>query len=195
MPEMDGFEATAQIRRAEASGGAHVPIFAITAHVMEPDRQRCFAAGMDDFIAKPVKLADLAKKIERVRPVAGHAGDEPASPLDVTQLEESTGGNPTFTRSIVALFLRESAETLGALESSIADGASAQVEQRAHSLKGSCTALGATPLAGVCSELERLGRKGELDAARDLLARAREEFERLRGALDRHLATSATSPA
>jgi CheY-like chemotaxis protein len=199
MPEMDGFEATQHIRRAEAGGVDHVPIFGVTAHVMEEDRKRCLAAGMDEFLAKPVKLADLARSIGRIPPAhrpTGPSSDAPADgrsgeetpPLDATRLEASTGGDPGFTRDIVSLFLRDGAEALGALESSIAAGAALQVERGAHSLKGSCESVGAGPLAAVCRQLEQIGREGHLDAARDLLAEARREFERVRRVLDRHLA-------
>jgi HPt (histidine-containing phosphotransfer) domain-containing protein len=110
----------------------------------------------------------------------------------VAQLEASTGGDPEFTRDIVALFLRQ---TDAALESSIAAGTAAQVERHAHSLKGSCASLGAKPLAGVLAQMEQLGRQGALDAARDLLAQARTELARVRRALDEHLATSGGPPA
>jgi two-component system, sensor histidine kinase and response regulator len=73
MPELDGFEATAEIRRLEA--GRHVPIVAVTASAMSGDRERCLAAGMDDYICKPVKLADLQRALERW---AGES--DPASP-------------------------------------------------------------------------------------------------------------------
>jgi signal transduction histidine kinase/CheY-like chemotaxis protein/HPt (histidine-containing phosphotransfer) domain-containing protein len=199
MPEMDGFEATQHIRRAEAGGAGQVPIFGVTAHVMEEDRKRCLAAGMDEFLAKPVKLADLARSIGRLAPAHRasaapsdvRAGGDETPPLDATQLEASTGGDPAFTRDVVSLFLRDGAEALGALESSIAADAAPQVERRAHSLKGSCESVGAWPLAAVCRRLEQIGREGHLDAARDVLAEARREFERVRRALDRHVAKPA----
>src|SRR5262249_18119173 len=100
MPEMDGFAATQHIRRAEAGGGGHVPIFGVTAHGMEEDRKRCLAAGMDEFISKPVKLADLAKRIQQIVPAARpvpppsaaplvESREEPA-PFDLQQLESTT---------------------------------------------------------------------------------------------------------
>jgi CheY-like chemotaxis protein len=66
MPEMDGFEATAAIRKQEESTGKHLPIVAMTAHAMEGDRERCLAAGMDGYIAKPVRAKDLIDAIENL---------------------------------------------------------------------------------------------------------------------------------
>jgi two-component system sensor histidine kinase/response regulator len=68
MPVMDGLEATRKIREIEAAAGGHIPIIALTANVMPGDRERCLAAGMDDFISKPFKRAELAAKLSSVAP-------------------------------------------------------------------------------------------------------------------------------
>ena len=73
MPEMDGFEATARIRKQEESSAKHVPIIAMTAHAMVGDRERCLAAGMDDYVSKPINTTDLFDAIERLLPVASRA--------------------------------------------------------------------------------------------------------------------------
>jgi CheY-like chemotaxis protein len=70
MPEVDGFEATRQIRASEARSGGHVPIVAMTANALEGDREACLRAGMDDYIAKPVRLAQLRRFVERYLGVA-----------------------------------------------------------------------------------------------------------------------------
>jgi two-component system sensor histidine kinase/response regulator len=67
MPEMGGFEATGNIRRSERLGGTHIPIVAMTAHAMTGDRERCLAAGMDDYISKPVRAAALIELVEKYR--------------------------------------------------------------------------------------------------------------------------------
>ena len=82
MPVMDGFEATAAIRAHEKASGAHLPIIAMTAHAMQGDRERCLAAGMDDYVTKPMKAADLYAAIERVIEAAlvtNHVAPEPDS--------------------------------------------------------------------------------------------------------------------
>ena len=73
MPEMDGFEATARIREHEKSTSEHIPIIALTAHAMVGDRERCLAAGMDDYVSKPIVPDDLFAAIERLLPVAAQA--------------------------------------------------------------------------------------------------------------------------
>jgi two-component system, sensor histidine kinase and response regulator len=82
MPVMDGFEATAAIRRLEEATGAHIPIIAMTAHAMVGDRQRCLQAGMDGYIAKPVHAHELFETIETVLAhAAKHAAEQTVEPL------------------------------------------------------------------------------------------------------------------
>jgi CheY-like chemotaxis protein len=73
MPEMDGFEATSMIREQEKPGAKHIPIIAMTAHAMVGDRERCLAAGMDDYVSKPIEAASLFAAIERVMPATAKA--------------------------------------------------------------------------------------------------------------------------
>ena len=73
MPEMDGFEATARIRDHEKSGTDHVPIIAMTAHAMVGDRERCLAAGMDDYVSKPINTRDLFAAVDSLLPAAAKA--------------------------------------------------------------------------------------------------------------------------
>ena len=68
MPEMNGYEATAAIRDHERTTGAHIPIIALTAHAMAGDRDRCLAAGMDDYVSKPIHLEELLQKVEQFSP-------------------------------------------------------------------------------------------------------------------------------
>jgi len=96
MPEMSGLEATAAIRARERTTGAHVAIIAMTAHAMQGDRERCLAAGMDDYVAKPIGLAALRSALERVRPgdqVRNVEADHWPGKVVVRRVGESMTGN------------------------------------------------------------------------------------------------------
>ena len=79
MPVMDGLTATATIRERELGTGAHVPIIAVTAHALEEDRARCFAAGMDDYLPKPIRSGDLFEKVARFAPAAAAVATAPVA--------------------------------------------------------------------------------------------------------------------
>jgi HPt (histidine-containing phosphotransfer) domain-containing protein len=187
MPVMDGYEATAEIRRREAGSGRHTPIVAMTAHAMQGDEERCLAAGMDGYVAKPVKAEALAAALARFgrgAPAPVPAGE---AVLDPERLEELCGSDAEFRQEVLRDFLALAPELLARIDASIAAGDSPDVQRASHSLKGSSRTLGATALGSACEELETLGREGALDAAREALARAREAFARLRGVLHAYL--------
>jgi CheY-like chemotaxis protein len=96
MPEMDGFEATAVIRKQEEATGKHLPIIAMTAHAMEGDRERCLAAGMDGYIAKPLKIDDLIRTVAKLGgpPAAGDDGDKIKPPERGADQDRVTHGAP-----------------------------------------------------------------------------------------------------
>jgi PAS domain S-box-containing protein len=202
MPEMDGFEATAAIRERERRTSGHVPIVAMTAHAMVGDRERCLAAGMDDYVGKPVKLQSLAEALQRwtgregadVDAVPATAGNGADPVLALDQLRDSSGDDPAFERTLLTTFLTRMPTSVAALAASLAAEDAARLETEAHALKGSCSAIGAVAAGTVCAELERLGRDGHLDAAREVLARATWELERLRAAVEA-LVRDTPSPA
>jgi CheY-like chemotaxis protein/HPt (histidine-containing phosphotransfer) domain-containing protein len=186
MPEMDGLEATAEIRRREAGTDRCIPVIAMTAHAMQGDRERFLAAGMDDYVAKPVKPEDLLRTLSRW---GGRVCTEvPASPrgvesLRLDRLQESCGNDPALEREVLGDFLTLAPELLSRLTTSVATGNDRELASAAHALKGSSRTIGADALAAVCEELETLGREGALDAARDALERARRQFAGLQAAL------------
>jgi signal transduction histidine kinase/DNA-binding response OmpR family regulator len=170
MPEMDGYEATAEIRRREQDGD-RIPIVAMTAHSMKGDRERCLAAGMDDYVPKPLQAEALDDALARwAAPVETNGAPEPA--VDANALErlraELPGGDNAL-RAVLGDFL----ETLGARADEIAaaagNGSPEALAAAAHSLKGAAATLGATRLAAVCAELEAAGRAGDPASAGQLL--------------------------
>jgi two-component system sensor histidine kinase/response regulator len=151
MPVMDGYTATAELRRRE-NGGDHLPIIALTAHALEGERERCLAAGMDDFVAKPVRADALAAALKR------HI--EPP-PLDTARLREAVGSDELVAQ-IVDLFLAQAATHVETIVRAIAANDTDTITRTAHTLKGSAATVGATGVARAAAALER----GDLTAAR-----------------------------
>jgi CheY-like chemotaxis protein/HPt (histidine-containing phosphotransfer) domain-containing protein len=192
MPEMDGYEATAEIRRRES--GRRTPIVAMTAHAMQGDAEKCLAAGMDDYVAKPVQPAALETALRRwaAPPVAPAPPDEPV--FDPTRLEGLVGDDAEFRRQVLGEFLEMAPKLLARVDGSVAARDAAGIAAASHSLKGSARTLGADAFGTACAELEMLGREGVLDAISDAAERARREFVRLEGVLRPYVA-GGTNPA
>jgi two-component system, sensor histidine kinase and response regulator len=176
MPEMDGYEATAEIRRREGSG-PHTPIIAMTADAMQGDRERALAAGMDDYIAKPVKHEDLEAALERwiphleqepleQRSDGAQGADEEAPALDLSVLESRRGpqrdGEPDKLARIVGLFIDDVPLRLEELRQAVERGEAKKVEETAHMLKGGSGYMGAVQMAKICAGIQGLGASGEL---------------------------------
>ena len=194
MPEMDGLEATAAIRRQEQGTERHIPIIAMTAHAMEGDRERCLAAGMDDYVAKPVNPAELYRALSRytgkileLPSVQAVPGEAPPDGLDFDRLKHNCGADPVFEREVLEVFLLTTAETVPQFRAALDCGDGEALQKLAHSLKGSCRALGADALADLCAEMEILGRAGEPAQAEPFVAQAEAAWERLRVELERYL--------
>ena len=164
MPELDGFAATAEIRRREKDA-RHTPIVAMTANALEGDREKCLAAGMDDYLSKPVTQARLMAVLARW--LGTGSGDQQGqaaaseSVVDREQLAAATGGDEELMREILDIF----AAGLPALVARIADAAESEDYPRlaaaAHELKGSAANVGAKRLARIAAEIESAAKKGE----------------------------------
>ena len=181
MPEMDGYEATAEIRRREGAA-RHTPIIAMTADAMQGDREKALAAGMDDYIAKPVQREDLDAVLGRWIP-----GQEPPA-LDLSVLESRRGpqedGEPDKLARIVGLFIDDVPLRLQELRLAVERGEAQKVEETAHMLKGGSGYMGATRMAEICAEIQALGASGELSGVPELLDALETEFVRIRPALE-----------
>ena len=174
MPEMDGLDATRQIRHhAEFDG---MPIIAMSANASESDRQNCRAAGMNDFISKPFIPARLYEMIAR------HLGQRNAATATQEGASERTTGalidlavmaalvrdDPEKIRRFTALFIASTQSTLAEVTSALGEGDILQVSELGHRLKSSARAVGAFPFADLCLQLEKMKRKDDLPAAADL---------------------------
>lgn len=205
MPEMDGFEATAEIRRREGAT-RHTPIIAMTASALSEDRDRCLAAGMDDFVSKPVNVDAVEAAVSRwsereptVAPVPRSNGGGPADGLpqadgerrdddvlDPERLDVLRQLGPAdgwgLLPPLVEAFLADGPTRFASLEQAVKGGDGAVLEQAAHQLKGAASNIGATGLAAVCGELEAIGRSRR-SPARELLDQLTAELDRASRAL------------
>jgi CheY-like chemotaxis protein len=191
MPEMDGYAATAEIRR-RTTGAQRIPIVAMTAHAMEGDRERCLAAGMDDYVTKPVNPAVIEAVIRRwIRTSRDRNGTPPAveaaaalDPQRLTQLRSTLGsGDGSLFRRVVEAFLADTRARLAALRQALDRDDREAVRQLAHTLRGSCLNLGAQRMTEVATALERVPAEERPAVAPPLVAELEAEFRRAEPAL------------
>ncbi len=173
MPGMDGFEAT---RRIRASGQAYdgVPIIAMTAHALEGDRERCAAAGMDDYVSKPVNPAVLAKVMDKYL-------DRTPGGLDRHAILQRVGGDEDLMREVIGIFLDDIPGRIRAIEKAVERGDPDTVQAEAHAVKGSAGNIGASGLYDAAGRLETAAKAGGETAAAFLAVR--QQFELLRPSL------------
>jgi HPt (histidine-containing phosphotransfer) domain-containing protein len=201
MPEMDGYAATTVIRQRDARSGRHTPIIAMTANALQGDRERCLAAGMDDYISKPVQARDLLMMLQKwLRPQEGTPAPAPASeppgeavpPLQppaldarvFATLQELYGDeDPAALIDLIETFLQDTTGRLEALRQAVIVDDATALERAAHALKSSSANLGALAMADLCRELQGLGRAGSTAGSPALVAQLVDEFERVRQAL------------
>jgi len=178
---MDGYEAAAEIRRREGTN-KHTPIVAMTAHALDGDREKCIAAGMDDYISKPVKPEELSRVLNAF---LGSTKEESrailidASPVDLDRMHGAMGDEPTQFSETLNLYLETMSQNLGQLEAALALGDCNEIESIAHSCAGTSAICGITAVVGPFLELEVAAREGNLSKVPGALARAKQEFERL----------------
>jgi CheY-like chemotaxis protein len=184
---MGGFEATAVIRERErASGGRRVPIVAMTAHAMKGDRERCLAAGMDEYVTKPLDARQLCAVVEAI---AGWESIAPAASIDQPGLPDAVlarvGGDRELLAEISRLFLDDAPKHLAEIERSIADGDSDGLRRAAHALKGAAANFEAESVVDASRMLEELGRAGTVEGAADFFRTLRRETDSLSETLQR----------
>jgi CheY-like chemotaxis protein/HPt (histidine-containing phosphotransfer) domain-containing protein len=197
MPEMGGLEATAAIREREQLTGGHIPIVALTAHAMKGDREMCIAAGMDDYLAKPIQAQALMAVIENLLPTTRIAGEtstaaaQPAPSISSDQLPavspsvliDHFEGDGELLRDIIDLYFEQRIEMIYKAESALAAGDSTTLERVAHSLRGMLSNLCAHTAVEQALELELLARDKQLTQAAAKFAQLQVELEAVGEAL------------
>ena len=187
MPEMDGYEATAEIRRREA-GTTHVPIIAMTASAMSGDEERALAVGMDGYVTKPVKLGELGRVLKlwlRIDPQEKSDGGD-GGVLDaamVDDLRKLIAHGHVDIDDIVERFIAGAPAKLDAVASAAAAGDADAAMRVAHELAGSSGTLGALAFGKRCSFLEASARAGDLATINETIPAVRREFDDVRTAL------------
>jgi CheY-like chemotaxis protein/HPt (histidine-containing phosphotransfer) domain-containing protein len=191
MPELDGYEATRNLRVIEGDA-RHTWVIAMTANSLEGDRQKCMAAGMDDYVSKPVKPEHLQSALSRfsgVRAVEREVRDTGSvgaiDPRIIASFREmDIEGEESILSKLIDVFIENTPRVLGEARAAVARGMSPQLERAAHTLKGSCSNFGAERMRLACEKLEALAREGDLEKADDLIAEVQKEFEYARLALE-----------
>jgi signal transduction histidine kinase/CheY-like chemotaxis protein len=180
MPDMDGLAATTAIRMQERPTARRVPIVAMTAHVMQGDRERCLAAGMDGYVAKPLVTRELWDAVDRVTadrevPAPGPSAVEPDADTTARTWQHGAAlagvqGDQRLLRELIALFLDDAPRQMAAIRAALDAGEAAQLAGAAHTLKGAAATVAATAIAEAAQRLEELGRAEDLTKARPMLA-------------------------
>jgi PAS domain S-box-containing protein len=190
MPEMDGFQATAAIRRREAASGRRTPILAMTAYAMKGDRERCLAAGMDGYVSKPIRARELfdaiAGAVGPARPPGGAEVEAPgpADSPDWGVALERVGGDRGLLSELVRLFLQQCPGWVGDLRRGLAAGDAAVLKRAAHDLKSCLGNFGARAAFEQAYRVERMARDGNLAGADEACRALEQSVERLRPALE-----------
>jgi len=183
MPDMDGFELAAAVRKREAGAGRRLPVIAMTAHAMKGDRERCLDAGMDGYVAKPIQDAALWAEIDRLVPDAGtepESVEELGAPLDPAAVLARMGGDTDAVRQLVEVFRQDCSPLLADIEAAVRTGDAQKLKLAAHTLKGMVAFFAADRATAAALALEQLGEAGDLTGAAEavgVLARELTELE------------------
>jgi two-component system sensor histidine kinase/response regulator len=197
MPEMDGYEATAEVRRREGKD-QHTIIIALTANALQGDQEICLAAGMDDYLSKPVKAealeAILEKWIKDKTPVQKQSSTAETEAKDLSnvldtnvmaKLRKALGDKKKdFITNLIDLFIADTQPRLEALSEAVSRNDAMVLRQVAHAMKGSCANVGAKRMSGLCDILEEKGLANSLEGAGTLTEHLKEEFALVKQALE-----------
>lgn len=178
MPDLDGLEATAAIRRIEKERGGHIPIFAVSAHHRASHLDKCIAAGMDDYMAKPVNPLDLKTRIKdhssKTAPSSPNMAQESVL-FDLSSLRDMFSENEV--RELATLFVKRGREMIGEIGAAISKKDAVGLKLKAHQLKGSSSQIYARPLTLAAAKMEHLAEKGEFEEIGPLFVEMKAVFD------------------
>ena len=168
MPELDGFQVVQAVRERERTAGGHLPIIALTARSRKEDRQRCLAAGMDDFHTKPIRPADLLAAIDRVLSAHSSRSSRRQDLLDAPVLLAACGGEPTLLGKMGQTLTARVPEYLAALREALGDHDAPRLREAAHKCCGMLSEF-STITGDIAGSLEELAAGTQLDKAAPIL--------------------------
>ncbi len=190
MPQMDGYEASRQIRLLEEADGVKPAyIIAMTANAMQGDREKCLAASMNDYLSKPVKDSELKAAIGRACAASAEEAEAPAaepvavedteskSLVDLERLEAAANEDPIILKELVDLYFAQARDLMNGLRAAINSGSAKDVDHFAHKLVGASLACGMSAMVLPLRELEKRGKEGQLGDAEALFDRASRHLE------------------
>jgi len=195
MPEMDGYEATREIRRIQGAL-KHTPIVAMTAEALEGDREKCINAGMDDYLPKPIQINSLKMVLEKYLSlgepdalsdkgsVETEQETDPTPPVDMERLMEVVAGDKEFEKELIHLFREEILLRRMSMEKALEAGDMETLRKEAHSAKGSSGNIGAANLQDIAAKLQHSAEEKDKEACRKFLAELIIEKERVLKYLD-----------
>jgi two-component system sensor histidine kinase/response regulator len=188
MPEMGGLDATQAIREKEKSTGGHIPIFAMTAHAMQGDRERCLAAGMDGYLAKPIEPKAFVDTIEAASTpartvVESGDGTKARDAFDESALLGRFSGNRRLFRTLVETFSKDCPRMMARIRSALGSRDAKTLADAAHGLKGSVGNFGPSAALDTARKIESIARQGTLEGAWEIYATLEDDIARLLPAL------------
>ncbi len=199
MPVMDGYEATKEIRRMEQQTGEHIPIIAMTANVMKGDQEKCLAAGIDDFVSKPILKKDFFDTMGRwitgdstddmVQRVETQSNPDNSGILpskegfDLNPIRAKCGDDEAFFHELAEIFITDVPKGIAKIKHSLDRNNNKEALQQAHRLKGASGNFGVQRLYELFSDLEASGEQNDLDVARSILVEAESVYKQVESAL------------
>ncbi|MBC3886447.1 hybrid sensor histidine kinase/response regulator [Undibacterium griseum] len=186
MPVMDGFEATRQIRHLEKNQNTHIPVIALTANVMQEEKSLCLAAGMDDYLAKPINRNDLGRMLQQYWPQAQSAlmPSENLRPenlkdvINIQRLQEITDNDPEMQTVLLNMYADSTQSVLDALSVAISQADLQKISQIGHQLKGASGNLGLLELDALANELEAITQHHDMTRIHALQTSLLQAFQR-----------------